>query len=234
MSPSPVPWRETAERHPSARAFADALATSAAPAPDHPGVHSIVVVPFDNMSPDPNDAYLADGLTEELIADLSRISALRVIARNSAVAARQRTRDLKEMARMLDVQYLLEGSVRRAGRQLRITAQLIDGATDAHLWADKYNGTMDDVFEMQERISRTIVGELRVRLTDAEQRAPAPPVTDTETYELYLRARYMLGQSIMRMDDAAGCLEEAMRRDPTFVPAFSAMAARPSRRACTG
>ena len=189
------------------------------------GDRSIVVLPFDNLSPDPNDAYLADGLTEELIADLSRVSALRVIARNSSVAAHQRTKDLKEISRILDVRYLLEGSVRRAGRQLRITAQLIDGTTDAHMWAEKYGGTMDDVFEMQERISRSIVNELRARLTQHEATERGAPVTDPETYELYLRAKHMLGESLMRIPEATLLLEEVMRRDPRFVPAYYTLGA---------
>jgi len=185
------------------------------------GDRSIAVVPFDNLSPDADDAYLADGLTEEIIADLSQVPSLRVIARNSSAAARQRTGDLREIARMLDVRYLLAGSVRRAGPQLRITAQLIDGATDAHLWAEKYSGTMDDVFAMQERIAGAIVGELRVKLADGAQRAA--PVTDVETYELYLRARYLSGQSVMRMPEALHCLEQAIARDPGFAPALAAM-----------
>ena len=132
--------RDPARRCPSARAFADELMGGSgvheAIARDVAGARSIVVLPFDNLSPDSNDAYLAGGLTEELTADLGRINGLRVIARNSAAAAHQRTTDLKEIARLLDVRYLLEGSVRRAGKQLRITAQLIDGTTDAHVWSE--------------------------------------------------------------------------------------------------
>jgi serine/threonine-protein kinase len=222
--------RDPAHRTPTARAFADALIAGVGPraAATHDttvGDRSIVVLPFDNLSPDPNDAYLADGLTEELIADLSRVKALRVIARNSSAAAYQRTKDLKEISRILDVRYLLEGSVRRAGKQLRITAQLIDGTTDAHLWAEKYGGTIDEVFEMQERISRSIVEELRARLTPHEAAGRAVPVTDPETYELYLRARHMLGQSLMRVGEATPLLEEVMRRDPKFAPAYTALAA---------
>ncbi len=219
--------RDPAKRFPSARGFADALVAASTPEAvrrDTAGDRSIVVLPFDNLSPDPNDAYLGSGLTEELTADLSRINALRVIARNSASAAHARTKDLKEIARILDVRYLLEGSVRRAGTQLRITAQLIDGTTDAHLWAEKYTGTIDEVFEMQERISRSIVAELRARLTADEEADRAAPVTETETYELYLRARHMLGQSLMRLPDAAPLLEEVMRRDPGFAPAYCALA----------
>ncbi len=219
--------RDPGRRYDTARAVADALMRASAPEAarrDTAGARSIVVLPFDNLSPDPNDAYLGDGLTEELTADLARINGLRVIARNSAAAACQRTRDLKEIARMLDVRYLLEGSVRRAGSQLRITAQLIDGTTDAHLWAEKYGGTIEEVFEMQERISRSIVAELRTRLTD-EEKADRGPVTDTETYELYLRARHMLGQSLLRLPDAAPLLEEVTRRDPAFAPAYCVLGA---------
>jgi len=221
--------RDPERRLPSARAFTEALATTAAPSDvgrgEAVGDRSIVVLPFDNLSPDPNDAYLAHGLTEELIADLSRINALRVIARNSAVAAHQQTSNLKEVAKILDVRYLLLGSVRRAGKQLRITAQLIDGTTDAYLWAEKYGGTMDDVFEMQERISGSIVEELRARLTDEETEDRGAAVTDAETYELYLRARHIMGQSLLRLPEATELLEEVMRRDPLFVPAYGTLGA---------
>jgi len=215
--------REPGARFESAGAFAAALAGAAdgAATVTATGDRSIAVIPFDNLSPDAGDSYLADGLTEEITADLSKVRSLRVIARNSTAAARQRTGDLREVARVLDVRYLLEGSVRRAGPQLRITAQLIDGTTDAHLWAEKYSGTMDDVFAMQERIAAAIVDELRVQLADDTPRTAR--VTDIETYELYLRARYLSGQSVMRMPEALECLEQAIARDPQFAPALTAM-----------
>jgi serine/threonine-protein kinase len=182
--------REVTERYSTAAAFAEALAPAGPRVLDRAGDRSIVVVPFDNLSPDPQDAYLADGLSEEIIADLSKVESLRVIARNSAVAARQRTRDLKEMAKLLDVRYLLEGSVRRAGNALRITAQLIDGTTDSHLWAEKYSGTMDDVFGMQERIARAIVAELKAKLTPVEDRRLASrTIASLPVLEAFLRAR---------------------------------------------
>jgi eukaryotic-like serine/threonine-protein kinase len=216
-------------RRPTVRALAEALSSATdghqAGVRQPIGDRSIAVLPFDNLSPDPNDAYLAAGFTEELIADLSRVGALRVIARNSTAAAAARTRDLKEVARMLDVRYLLEGSVRRSGSQLRVTAQLIDGTTDAHLWAEKYGGTIDDVFEVQERISRAIVEELRARLTEEDGFDLRGPVTDAETYELYLRARHMLGQSLLRLPEATALLETVMRRDPKFVPAYCLLGA---------
>jgi eukaryotic-like serine/threonine-protein kinase len=216
-------------RRPTVRAFTEALAAGTRghqTGVSQPlGDRSIAVLPFDNLSPDPNDAYLAAGFTEELIADLSRVGALRVIARNSTAAAAGRTRDLKEVARMLDVRYLLEGSVRRAGSQLRVTAQLIDGMTDAHLWAEKYGGTMDDVFEVQERISRAIVEELRARLTEQDSQDLKGRVTDAESYELYLRARHLLGQSLLRLPEATALLETVIRRDPAFVPAYCVLGA---------
>ena len=190
--------KQPSERFASVADFADALSaavgrTSAVTAIEGREEKSIVVLPFDNLSPDPGDSYLADGLTEELTADLARIRALRVTARNSAVAAKARTRDVREIARLLGTRYVLEGSVRRAGPALRITAQLIDGATDAHLWSEKYNGSMDDVFAMQERISREIVDALAVRLTSEErQHLEEHPIANLEAYQLYLQVGHCL------------------------------------------
>jgi adenylate cyclase len=123
---------------------------------------SIVVLPFDNMSPDPNDAYFADGLTEEIITNLSYVRSLRVISRNSAMALKGTEKSTRAIAAELDVQYVLEGSVRKAGDELLITAQLIDGPNDAHLWAEKYAGTFDDIFRIQENVARSIVDALGV------------------------------------------------------------------------
>ncbi|NIN12140.1 MAG: tetratricopeptide repeat protein [Gemmatimonadales bacterium] len=155
-----------------------------------PARKSIVVLPFDNMSPDPQDAYLSDGLTEEIITALSCCDPLRVISRTSARALKGTQKDIRTIARELEVQYVLEGSVRKAGNQLRITAQLIDAVNDAHVWAEKYSGTLEDVFEMQERISRSIVRTLRLRLTPDEQRRLVErPIDNVQAYECYLRAR---------------------------------------------
>jgi serine/threonine protein kinase len=190
--------KRPSDRYASVADFASALnaaveRTSAVTAIGSREEKSIVVLPFDNLSPDPGDSYLADGLTEELTADLARIRALRVTARNSAVAAKTRTRDVREIARLLGTRYVLEGSVRRAGPALRITAQLIDGATDAHLWSEKYNGSMDDVFAMQERISREIVEALAMKLSPEEQRSlEEHPIANLEAYQLYLRVGHCL------------------------------------------
>ncbi len=151
---------------------------------------SIVVLPFDNMSPDPADAYLSDGLTEEIITGLSCCRPLRVISRNSARVLKGTQKDTRTIARELDVQYVLEGSVRKAGSDLRITAQLIDGRTDEHLWSERYSGTLDAVFDMQERLSRLIVDALMLELSPEEERRLAErPIENVQAYECYLRAR---------------------------------------------
>jgi len=151
---------------------------------------SIVVLPFENLSPDPDNAFFADGLTEEIIADLSKVQALHVISRTSAFAFKGTTKTVPAIAQELSVRYALEGSVRKAGNSLRITAQLIDAETDAHLWAEKYAGTMDDVFDVQESVSRSIVQALQVRLRPSEDEGLSDrPLSDVRAYECYLRAR---------------------------------------------
>ena len=151
---------------------------------------AIVVLPFANLSPDPDNAYFADGLMEEVIADLSRVRALTVISRTSSVKLKETGWDLRRIGRELNVRYALEGSVRRAGSTLRITAQLIDTETDAHLWAEKYSGTVDDVFDLQERLSRQIVEALEITLSPPEDREIAErPIADIRAFEYYQRAR---------------------------------------------
>ena len=171
---------------------------------------SIVVLPFTNLSPDADNAYFSDGLTEELISDLARVGALQVISRTSSMQLKGTTKSMRMIGQDLGVGYVLEGSVRKAGNSLRITAQLIDIATDAPLWSDKYSGTMDDVFEVQERVSREIVKALGVRLTSEEVRRLADrPIADPRAFELYLHAR----QQLRRYDvpTAVPLIEEAIR-----------------------
>ena len=171
------------------------LRRSLAPGMQAPGSRpaeqaSIAVLPFENLSPDPDNAFFADGLTEELIADLSKVQSLRVISRTSAMMYKGAKKSAPVIAQELGVRYVLEGSVRRAGNSLRITAQLIDSATDAHLWAEKYTGTLEDVFALQEQMSRQIVEGLRVKLTpDDARRLAAHATTDPRVYEVWLRAR---------------------------------------------
>ena len=170
------------------------LAALEAPeSPEAPAVapkKAIVVLPFANLSPDPDNAYFGDGLMEEVIADLSRVRALTVISRTSSVKLKETGWDLRRIGRELNVRYALEGSVRREGPALRITAQLIDVETDVHLWAEKYAGTVDDVFDLQERLSRQIVEALQITLSQPEDREIAErPIADLRAFEYYQRAR---------------------------------------------
>ncbi len=176
------------DRFDSANAFGEALSAEATePEPD---VRSIVVLPFENLSPDPENEYFADGLTEELIAELSQLRQLRVISRTSAMQFKDTRKGVPTIARELNVRYALEGSVRRAGESVKITAQLIDASTDSHLWADRYTGTLDDIFDLQERLSRRITDALRVALTpDEVRRIACCRFDDFHAYDALLRAR---------------------------------------------
>jgi TolB-like protein len=172
----------SASRHPS---------PDGAIAPRFDPGKSVVVLPFDNHSPDPGDAYFADGLTEEIITELSYLGTLRVISRNSAMAVKGTNRDVRAIGRELETSYVLEGSVRKSGDDLRITAQLIDATSDAHVWAERYDGVLDDIFEIQERVSRSIAEALSVRITPEESRRIAErPMENVRAYEAYLRVRY--------------------------------------------
>ncbi len=167
---------------------------------------SIIVLPFENISPDPEQEYFCDGMTEELIADLSHVHDLLVISRSSAMTFKGTKKKINEIAREANVRYVLEGSVRKAGNNLRITAQLIDSSTDAHLWAEKYTGTLDDVFDIQEKVSRAIVAGLKMRLAPNEERKIAEhPVANASAYDYYLRAK----QEIAKWTEPA--LDRALR-----------------------
>ena len=154
---------------------------------------SLVVLPFANLSPDRDTDYFADGLTDELIGDLSKLRDLRVICRTSAMACKDMAKDARAIAAELGVQYVVEGSVRRAGNRLRVTAQLVNASTNTCLWTDRYDGVLDDVFAIQERLARTIAAALEVRLT-AEEDAwlAARPIPNVHAHECYLRARQQI------------------------------------------
>jgi len=152
---------------------------------------SIVVLPFDDMSPDRDNEYFSDGLTEEIITDLSKVQELCVISRSSTMTFKGTTKSIPEIARAVNVRYVLEGSVRKAGINLRITAQLIDAKTDIHLWAEKYSGTLDDVFDIQEKVSRSIVDALKIKLSPKEnQNIAERPIENVLAYEYYLKAKH--------------------------------------------
>jgi TolB-like protein len=174
---------------------------------------SVVVLPFANLSPDPDTEYFSDGLTDEIITDLSRVRSLRVISRSSAMRLKGDARGLAEIGRDLACRYVLEGSVRRAANTLRITARLVDAARDVQLWAEKYGGTLDDVFDIQERVSRSIVDALEIRLTpqEAEQIAERP-IADIRAQECYLRAQGETWSFLPGgVDKAISHLEAALR-----------------------
>ncbi len=156
------------------------------PLPDKP---SIAVLPFANMSGDPEQEYFVDGMVEEIITALSRIRWLFVIARNSSFTYKGQAVDVKQVGRELGVRYVLEGSVRKAGGRVRITAQLIEAATGAHLWADRFDGSLDDVFELQDKVAVSVAGVIEPTLQAAEIRRSAErPTNDLTAYDLYLRA----------------------------------------------
>jgi len=151
---------------------------------------SIVVLPFENISPEEGQDYFCDGMTEEIITDLSKILSLRVISRNSAMMLKATKKATKTIGQELNVQYVLEGSVRKAGNNLRISAQLIDAKNDAHLWAEKYSGTLNDVFDIQEKVSRSIVDALKLKLSPEEdKRITDRTIDNVQVYEWYFKAR---------------------------------------------
>ena len=194
------------------------------PLPDKP---SIVVLPFTNMSDDPKQEYFADGMTEDLITDLSKISGLFVIARNSSFSYKGHQVKVRQVAEELGVRYVMEGSVRRAGNQVRINAQLIDSTTGGHVWAERYDSSLKDVFALQDKVSRSIVTALAVNLTAREQDWQARKETDSpEAYDAFLRgwARYLLHTP----DDFAKAipyLENAIKLDPNYGRAHATLAA---------
>ncbi|HET7708060.1 MAG TPA: TIR domain-containing protein [Sphingomicrobium sp.] len=190
---------------------------------------SVCVLPFVNMSGDPEQEYFSDGITEDIITDLSKVSALLVIARNTAFTFKGRVMDVKEVAQALDVSHVLEGSVRKAGDRVRITAQLIDVATGGHLWADRYDRDLTDIFAIQDEISRAIVAALRVKLLPAEKKAIETRGTaNVDAYNLYLMARqHWTGGASgdVRRDQAiVRICQQAVALDPNYAQAWALMA----------
>jgi adenylate cyclase len=194
--------------------------TSVLTLPDKP---SIAVLPFQNMSGDPEQEYFADGMVEEITTALSRIRWLFVIARNSSFTYKGRAIDVKQVGRELGVRYVLEGSVRRAGNRIRITGQLIDAINGAHLWADRFDGPLEDVFELQDSVAASVAGVIEPTLEAAEIRRSAQrPTGDLTAYDLYLRARAANQswdkQSLLR---ALDLIREALERDPRYAAALA-------------
>jgi adenylate cyclase len=194
-------------------------AATALPLPEKP---SIAVLPFQNMSGDPEQEYFVDGMVEEIITALSRIRWLFVIARNSSFTYKSQPVDVKQVGRELGVRYVLEGSVRKGGSRLRITGQLIDASTGAHLWADRFDGSMEDVFELQDKIASSVTGVIEPTLQAAETaRSAARPTSDLTAYDLYLRAYAMFVSSARQIPEALRLTEQAIDRDPLYGPALA-------------
>jgi adenylate cyclase len=188
------------------------------PLPDKP---SIAVLPFTNMSGDPEQEYFADGVVEDIITALSRVRWLFVIARNSSFTYKGHAVDVKQVGRELGVRYVLEGSIRKAGNRLRITGQLVEAETGTHLWADRFDGALEDVFDVQDRVTENVVGAIEPKLRQAElDRTRRKPTTSLSAYDLYLRAAFLFDQQ----DDASEALqllEQAIGLDPNFALAYA-------------
>ena len=178
---------------------------------------SIAVLPFQNMSGDREQEYFADGMVEEIITALSRIRWLFVVARNSSFTYKGQAIDVKRVGRELGVRYVLEGSVRKAGERVRITAQLIEAETGAHLWADHFDGRLEDVFDLQDKVASSVAGVIEPTLQTVEvQRASRHPTNDLAAYDLYLRAYALMLSPARRVPDVLSLLDKAIERDPNF------------------
>lgn len=204
---------------PAPAAAATAPAASGPALPDKP---SITVLPFQNLSGDPEQDYFADGMVEDIIAALSRIRWLFVIARNSSFTFKGQPIDVQQVGQALGVRYVLEGSVRRAGQRLRITGQLIDASSGEHLWAERFEGSLDDVFELQDQVTESVVGAIAPQLERAEiERAKRKPTADLGAYDFYLRGTAKLHHgSREAIAEALTLYYHAIERDPEFASAY--------------
>jgi adenylate cyclase len=193
-----------------------------------PAKHSIAVLPFANMSGDAEQEYFSDGIAEDIITDLSKIGELAVIARNSSFSYKGKNVDVRTIGRELGVVSVLEGSVRRAGNRVRITAQLIDATNGSHLWAERYDRDLTDIFEVQDEVTRKIVEALKVTLTPAETKALATPVAaSVDAHDFFLRGRQLLFGAVKNkeiFEQAKGFFEKAIAADPNYAEAIAGLA----------
>ncbi|MGB8608318.1 winged helix-turn-helix domain-containing protein, partial [Bradyrhizobium sp.] len=197
----------------------------ALPLPEKP---SIAVLPFTNLSSDLEQEYFADGMVDDIITALSRFKALFVIARNSSFTYKGRAVDVKQIGRELGVRYVLEGSVRKAANRVRITGQLVDTATGAHLWADRFDGGLGDVFDLQDQVTESVVGAIAPALEKAEiERAKRKPTESLDAYAIYLRglARFYQFAGRQVNDEALRLFNNAIEIDPDFASAYARAAA---------
>jgi TolB-like protein/KaiC/GvpD/RAD55 family RecA-like ATPase/Flp pilus assembly protein TadD len=195
---------------------------------EHPVLdkHRIAVLPFVNMSPDPDDEYFADGMTEEIISTVSGISGLRVISRTSVMRYKKTEKAMKEIGRELEVGSILEGSFRKAGNRIRVTTQLIDVVTDSHLWAQNYDRNLDDIFEVQSDIAKQVADALRIRiLFPQKERIEKKPTESVEAHTLYLKGVYQLNKwTTSGWDRAIEYFKLACEQDPAFALAYARVA----------
>ena len=192
------------------------VAPKALPLPDKP---SIAVLPFTNMSGDPEQEYFADGVVEDIITALSRVQWFFVIARNSSFTYKGRAVDIKQVGRELGVRYVLEGSIRKAGNRVRITGQLIEAATGHHVWADRFEGTLEDIFDLQDRITESVVGAIEPNVRQAEfDRIRSKPTSNLDAYDLCLRATGNMtpDSSPEAREEGMGLLRRAIEIDPKY------------------
>jgi eukaryotic-like serine/threonine-protein kinase len=215
--------RIPADRFASAGAFAEALTK---PAEVQPRSRSVAVLPFLNLSADPENEYFADGITEDVIAQLSKVRALRVISRTSVMPFKKREQGLREIAAKLEVATLLEGSVRRAGDRVRIVAQLIDAETDQHLWAETYDRRLTDIFVIQTDVALHIAAALKAELSpDEKTRIHKEPTSDLQAYQLYLQGRHCFIRFTPEgMRRAIEHFQQAITRDPSYALAYTGVA----------
>ncbi|MGI9263101.1 MAG: hypothetical protein ACR2QR_13735 [Woeseiaceae bacterium] len=196
------------------------------------GNRSIAVLPFVNMSDDASNEYFSDGISEEVLNLLARVSQLRVISRSSAFSFKGRSVAIPDIAESLNVEHVLEGSVRKSGNTVRITAQLIQARTDTHLWSETYDRTLDDIFAIQDEIAATVVEKLKVTLLDD---VPSAEARDPEAYALALQARYAAReQTEDGLSEAENLYKQALAIDPQYVAAWNALSAVYSNQVLTG
>ena len=228
-----VVWPEVTERYSSACEFRDAVerlrhdlnsGSHTIGGSRSVGEASIAVLPFTNMSGDTENEYFADGITEEIINALAQIDGLRVAARTSAFSFKNKHVDLRIVGERLNVKTVLEGSVRRAGNRVRIMAQLINTSDGYHLWSERYDRQLEDIFEVQDEISRAITQRLKVALKAGQQPSIKPGTSNLEAYELYLKGRALLYRRGLDIRRAAQCFGHAAKLDPHYALAWAGLA----------
>jgi len=187
---------------------------------------SIAVLPFQNMSGDPTQEYFADGMVDEITTALSRVRWIHVVSRNSSFTYKGHAIDVRQVGRELGVGYVLEGSVRKSGNRVRISAQLIEADTDVNLWADHFDGSLEEVFDLQDKVAASVAGVIEPTLQIAEvQRTSRRPTKDLAAYDLYLRALAMMLSPARRITEIENIFDETLTRDPDFAPALALAAA---------